>query len=134
MTKDEIIAKVKELDLPAGSFVVFGGSPLAVAGLREANDIDLLVTQEVYDDLKDKGWQEIEKGPNDKALSHGVFEAHNNWDFSFYNPTLKDLLVNAVEIDGIQFASIDDVRKWKEASGRTKDIRDIELIDRYLET
>ncbi|KKR31752.1 MAG: hypothetical protein UT65_C0018G0006 [Parcubacteria group bacterium GW2011_GWF2_39_8b] len=133
MTKEDIINKVKILDLPKGSYIVFGSCPLAVLGIREANDIDLLVSQEIYEKLKKDGWEEIDKGPNDKPLVQDVFEAHNNWNFSSYKPTLKDLLVNAMEVDGITFASLEDVRKWKVASGRPKDVNDIKMIDNYFD-
>jgi len=132
MTKEEIITKVKTLNLPKGSYIVFGSCPMAVLGIREANDIDLLVSQEIYEKLKKDGWKEVDKGPNDKPLIRDVFEAHNNWNFSSYKPTLKDLLLNSMEVDGITFASLEDVRKWKVASGRPKDITDLELIDNYL--
>lgn len=132
MTKDEIIAKVKALELPAGSFVVFGSCPLAAAGLREANDIDMLVSEEAHAMLKAKGWQEIEKGLDDKPLTHDVFDAHTSWNFSAYSPTLEQLLVSADIYSGIPFAALEEVRKWKAASGRPKDSRDIELIDNYL--
>lgn len=132
MTEEDIISKVKALHLPKGSYVVFGSSPLAVVGLRETNDIDLLVSQEIYERLRNAGWKKVHKGPNDTPLVYDVFEAHNNWNFSSYNPTLKDLLTKAVEVDGVLFASIEDVRKWKVVSGRPKDIIDIKLIDDYL--
>lgn len=41
MTGQEIIAKVKKLKLPKNSYVVFGSGPLAAAGIREADDIDM---------------------------------------------------------------------------------------------
>ena len=133
MTKEEIITKVKTLNLPKGSYIVFGSCPMAVLGIREANDIDLLVSQEIYEKLKKDGWEEIDKGPNDKPLIRDVFEAHNNWNFSSYNPTLEDLLTSAIEVDGVTFASLEDVRKWKVASGRPKDVNDIKMIDNYFD-
>ena len=132
MTKEDIITKVKMLNLPKNSYIVFGSCPMAALGIREANDIDLLVSQEIYETLKSDGWKKIDKGPKDKPLVCDVFEAHNNWDFSSYSPTLIELLANAVEIDDVPFASLDDVRKWKVASGRPKDVVDIKLIDNYL--
>lgn len=132
MTKQDIIEKVKELNLPAGGYVVFGSCPLAAAGLREANDIDVLVSNEVLARLKQAGWEQVDKGENDKPLTYDVFEAHNSWNFSSYSPTLKRLLETADVIDGIPFASLDEVRKWKAASGRPKDLHDIELIDVYF--
>lgn len=135
MTKEDIISKVKALNLPKNSYIVFGSCPMAAAGIREANDINLLVSTEVYKSLENNGWQKIYKGPNDSPVIHGVFEAHDNWDFSAYNLnlTLEDLLTNATEVNDIPFASIENVRKWKVASGRDKDIADIKLIDLYLE-
>src|SRR5439155_2393926 len=124
MNKDEIIRKVKELGLPKGSYVVFGSCPMAVAGIREAGDIDLLVLKEVFTKLRTAGWSEVIKSPNDKPLMFEDFEAHSNWGFSSYKPTLKHLLSTATIIDGIPFASLQEVRKWKAVSGRPKDIID----------
>ena len=132
MTKQDIINKVKDLDLPKGSYIVFGSCILSALGIREADDIDLLVSQETYKKLKDAGWKELYKGPNDEPLTYDVFEAHDNWNFSSYKTTLKNLLVSAIEIESIPFASLEEVRKWKVSAGRPKDITDIKLIDEYI--
>ena len=131
MNKQQIIDKAKSLSLPSGSYVVFGSCPLALAGLREAGDIDMLVNDETFAQLREAGWQEVDKGKDDNPLTHDVFEAHNSWKFSTYDPTLEHLLATATVIDGIPFASLDEVRKWKAASGRPKDLVDIQLIDQY---
>lgn len=131
MTQEEIIAKVKSLDLPEGSYVVFGSAPLTFAGIREANDIDLLVSKALFEQLKKNGWREVDKGRNDKPLVRDIFEAHKTWDFSTYNPTLEGLLSRATDVEGIPIASLEDVRRWKEASGRSKDLMDLELIKKY---
>lgn len=128
----EIIKKVKELEFPERSYVVFGSCPLALAGIREANDIDMLVTLEVWRRMKLENWKELDKGGSDRPLVHDVFEMHTNWNFSSYNPTLEELLVNATFVDGVAFASLNEVRKWKVLSGRPKDLADIALIDSYL--
>jgi len=132
MTRDEIIEAMKGLDLPAGGYIVFGSCPLAMAGIRESGDIDMLVSPEVLEMLKQAGWRQINKGPDDKPYVKGDFEAHSNWKFSSYSPTLEHLLASADVVDGIPFASLAEVRKWKVASGRPKDIADVQLIDDYL--
>ncbi len=131
MTKEEVLNKIRRLNLPKDSCVVFGSCPLTVAGLREAKDIDLLVSKEVFTKLKKAGWRELRKSSNDKPLVYDVFEAHNNWNFSPYSPTLEQLLSSATTIDGIPFASLKEVRKWKIASGRPKDLIDVRLIDMH---
>lgn len=132
MTKDEIIQQTKRLDLPRGSFIVFGSCPLAAVGLREANDIDMLVSPEQFTAFEKAGWKLVNKGVDDNPLAKGDFEVHQSWSFSSYNPTLEELLSRADYFDGIPFASLEDVRKWKAASGRPKDLADIQLIDDYL--
>ena len=131
MTKEEIVAKVQELGMPKNSYVVFGSCPMAAAGIREAGDIDMLVSLEVFEKLSKAGWHTLDKGRKDKPLVSGVFEAHKSWEFSSYNPTLEHLLSTATIIDDIPFASLHEVRKWKAASGRPKDLADIKLIDDY---
>lgn len=133
MKKDELLSKVKALQLPAGSYIVFGSCPLALLGLREANDIDMVVSAECHDLLRSKGWQERVKSPDDRPLVHDVFEVHTRWAFGAENATLEELLADAQVIDGVPFASLEAVQKWKAASGRPKDLRDLELIASYLE-
>ncbi len=134
MTRNDIITKVKALKLPKNSYVVFGSCPMAAAGIRESSDIDMLVSEEVFSRLEKAGWQKVDKGPQDKPLVHDDFDIHRDWSFSPpYNPTLENLLSTATVIDGVPFASLSEVRKWKVASGRPKDIIDIKLIDQYLQ-
>lgn len=131
MISSDIIKRVQELGLPEGSYVVFGSCPLALAGLRETNDIDLLVTPELYHQLYEEGWQKIQKGPLDTPVVMKVFEAHDNWEFSSYHPTLVQLLATATVVDGVPFASLAEVRAWKLAFARPKDLADVELIDQH---
>jgi len=132
MTRDEIISKVKSLGWLAGAYIVFGSGPMAAAGIRESADVDLLVSPQLFEQLRQAGWKEVVKGPGDKPLVKDVFEAHPNWDFSSYKPTLDHLLATATVIDGVPFASLQEVKKWKTAGARPKDLVDIELIDEYL--
>ncbi|MDB5176323.1 MAG: AraC family transcriptional regulator [Candidatus Saccharibacteria bacterium] len=132
MTGQEIIEKVKALKLPHGSYVVFGSCPLAVVGIREANDIDLYVTSEVLQSFKQQGWQQVHKGPGDKPYTSDDYEAHDNWNFSPYSPSLEHLLETAMVVDGVSFASLQEVRKWKLASGGPKHLKDVSSIDDYL--
>jgi len=74
----------------------------------------------------------LDKGGNDKPLTYNDFEAHDNWNFSSYQPTLQQLRETAMIVDGIPFASLEEVRKWKLSFGRPKDLRDVELINSYL--
>jgi len=132
MTGPEIIKKVKALDLPEGSYVVFGSGPLALAGIRDANDIDMLITPELFAKLELEGWQKISKGLGDEPLIHGDIEVHPNWDFSSYSPSLEYLLSRATYVDGVAFASLTDVRKWKTGHDHPNREEVLRQIDAYL--
>src|SRR5437667_3928970 len=55
MTKKDVVTKVKKLQLPKGSYIVYGASPLAIYGLRDVRDIDMFVSVKVYKKVDDKG-------------------------------------------------------------------------------
>ena len=52
-----VLAELNALDLPAAEYVVVGGAVLAVWDLRDTEDIDLVVTQRLFDQLAARGWQ-----------------------------------------------------------------------------
>ena len=59
MTKEDIVTKVRALGLPKDSYIVFGSCPLAAVGIRESNDIDMLVSEQGYEQLKNYSWQQL---------------------------------------------------------------------------
>jgi hypothetical protein len=132
VNKDQIITAVKSLNLPAGSYIVFGSCPLAAAGIRESSDIDLVVSHEIFDALCAAGWQRHDDKGTVQSCTQGPFDVHTGWDFGTYNPTLADLLKTANLIDAVPFASLSEVREWKSVSARPKDLVDVALIDDYL--
>ncbi len=130
----DIIAEVKKLKLPAGQYAVVGSGILDVKGIRKSNDIDLLITQEIYDQLKAKGWKE-ERYPNtprEWVLFDGPFDVSTSWGVGDYIPDVSKIMNTAEVIDGVPFARIEEVLKWKQAARRPKDLKDINLIEAYL--
>ncbi|MDP2856193.1 MAG: hypothetical protein Q8N90_03725 [bacterium] len=47
---------------------------------------------------------------------------------------IKQLIREAEIIDGLPFVKLKYVLKWKKLSGREKDLKDIETIERFLQT
>jgi hypothetical protein len=130
----DIVSEVKLLELPPGQYVVFGSGPMQVHGIRESSDIDLLFLPELYEKLKQDGWREkiLETHPQGRYMYRDNIEAGDNWDYGTYNPDPKWLIENAEIINGIPFAPLREVIKWKKAFGRRKDLDDIKLIEEYL--
>jgi len=132
MKIEEIIERVKTLNLEPNTYIILGSCPMAIYNLREVSDIDIMVTKKIYDKLKNVGWEYKYKDINDGPLSNGVFEVLTGFRFGTYRPTLSQLLEKAVTIDEVVFSSLGEVRKWKSLLGRPKDMADIKLIDDYL--
>ena len=127
-----IVDKVKSLNLPLGSYVVFGSAPLQVHGIRNSEDIDIVVTPEIYDKLKNEGWQEISVSDNKKVLIKDVFDVGIGWSYGNYQPDTDYLIQSAEYFDGIPFVNLEEVLKWKKEMNREKDLYDIELINKFL--
>jgi hypothetical protein len=132
----DIFQAVKTLSLPLGQYIVFGSGPLAAHGIRPTSDVDLFVTTALYKKLKAEGWEEKElhTPPGGLYLSRGIYDADDTWDYGTYNPTPEALIAVAEIIDGVPFAPLMDVLKWKAAFGRPKDLADLELIQQHLST
>jgi hypothetical protein len=121
--------RIAELNLSEGSYVVVGSGILGALNIRESNDIDLVVTEDVYQDIKKRGWKQGLWG-KDVVFQQDVFDIANDW----YGEKTADLLRHAQIIDGVPYLSLDDVYEWKKTKGRKKDLRDLELIDEYRRT
>lgn len=129
-----IFDKVKELNLPIGQYVVFGSGPLAAYGIRESRDVDLLITNSLYIKLKNEGWEEKEWSDGGFYLMHKDVEADDSWQYGKYNPSPEEIIKKAEIIEGIPFAPLVEVLKWKQSYGRPKDLADVKLIKDYLKS
>ena len=132
MKFEEIAKRTRELGLNVGEYALFGSVPLAACGIRESQDIDMLVTHEVYQRLKVQGW-EVEVFPNGrKMLKKDCFEAGEDWNYGTYNPDPARLIKEADIIGGIPVVRLEEALAWKKAFGREKDLKDVKLIEKFM--
>ena len=127
-----LFEKVKELNLPLGQYCVVGSGPLFAHNLRESNDIDLLITADLYKKLKENGWQIKHYQNGNEYLTFDCFEANINFCWKNYQPDPKYQIESAEIIKGIPFLRLDELLKWKREFRREKDLKDIVLIENYL--
>ncbi|MDO8638628.1 MAG: hypothetical protein Q7R43_03565 [Candidatus Daviesbacteria bacterium] len=132
MKLTELLKEFENIDLPLGKFAVFGSGPLTAHEIRETNDIDIIVLPATYDQLKNEGWKEKIWPSGSKYLAKGNFEVCKEWICNTYNPDIKKLIENAEIINGVPFVKLEEVKSWKQAFGREKDLKDVELIDQFL--
>lgn len=103
-----IIEEVRKLDLPQGEYLVLGSGILGALGIREIDDIDLLVSPSVFDKLRAKGWDydEIEiEGQMREHLAHGDVEVYRDFWYGDNHPDPATLISDPYMIDGIPFFS-----------------------------
>ena len=125
--------KVRDLNLPHGEHVVFGSGPLLAHGLRdESGDVDIFVSDSIYNKLKESGWKEKPFNETDCVLTHDCYEVGTTWRYKDHHITLDELLESADYVDGIPFASLEQSLKWKKVYGRKKDMQDVKKIEAHL--
>ena len=112
---------------------MIGSGTMSAHGIRNHQDIDLLVTDDLYSKLKDAGWEIQWPRPDFEYLKKGTAGASPKMvALSNYSPSLSTLISTADIINGIPFMSLEDLIQFKRALGRDKDIKDIVLIEKYI--
>lgn len=115
------------LNLSPDDFAIFGSGPIVIRGMRENDDIDIIVRESVWQKLAEK-YQENVK--SDKEIAIGRLSFFRNWLPYFTN--IEELIDSADIIDGIRYVKLEYVKQWKQAYGREKDLKDVEQINKYL--
>ncbi len=128
-----LIQKIKELNFPKDQYVVVGSGILDVLGIRKASDIDIAITKDLHQKLRELGdWEENER--YDKIfLKKDVYEIIPQLNWEKYNINTEDAISSALIIEYIPFINLFELIKFKTALGREKDFKDIKLINEYLD-
>ncbi|MDF2521747.1 MAG: hypothetical protein K0R84_2375 [Clostridia bacterium] len=122
LNREQIMDKLKELNFPKEQFCVMTGAALVLHGVRqETADIDIGCTKELFAKLLQSGFELAAGKVYRGIVIEGFIEIFEDW-----------MPEKSILIDGIPVADIHDIRRYKEQKGRDKDLRDIELIDRFI--
>lgn len=124
----KLIEQLKGLLLPFGEYAVFGSAVMAVRGIREAPNIDIIVTNKLWQKLMSSGYI-----PDSEGFIRTKQIKISNWWFA---PTRKDIptmIKEAELIEEVPFVKLEEVRSYKKALNRDKDKLDVAYIDKYLE-
>ena len=132
----DIVSRVKALNFPLGQYCVFGSGVLEIHGIRKARDVDLLVTDELYQRLKREGWRRkwiFWRTLWAKCVTNGEYEAFTNiyWG-STYRPDTRALIERAEFHDDVPFLQLSDLLEFQRHLPRAKDKQSVRLIEKYL--
>lgn len=130
----EKMEELKQLNLPEDKFAVFGSGPMAIRGIREADDIDIIVLSELFEGLVEKyGEEKIKMGLyNQRSIQLGDIEVWEGWAPGEWN--IEKLIKEADVFYGARFVKLEEVLKWKKLMGRDKDLKDIMMLRGVLIT
>ena len=122
-----IVERVKAANVPIDEIVVIGSGLLDAYGLREANDVDLVVSSKLYAQLKADPRFTPEIQHDEEMLVSTGADVYQTW-FGTYD----ELKADAVEIDGVRFSNPQRILDFKKQRNSEKDQRDIALLEAYL--
>lgn len=131
-----IFEAVQKLNFPSDHFMVVGSGIMAAKGIRDVHDLDIVVSQELFDTCKLAGWelkQWTRPGrPGKEWLKKDNVDLMVEIQSKDEDYDLQKLREGGELVNGIWFLSIEQLIKFKRDYGRQKDFDDIVLMENYL--
>lgn len=128
------IALVKQLTLPESEYVVIGSGLLDALGLRESRDLDLAVSEGLFEVLSSTGAYELETKDDAPVLIGNTEETRTIevWKQWHKDLPFEKLIQKTVIVDGVVFAHPAIIIDRKTRRNQLKDSTDIRLLKEYF--
>ena len=124
MDKQEIIKRLRDLNLPKDEYYVLSGASLVLRGIREkCSDIDLCISEELFADVKDR----LKMTP-DKIKSCNFYHLSNSLEIVVD----KKSRFNMEKDYEFNLEDINTILAFKESRNLPKEQQDIVNIKKYL--
>ena len=124
-----LLALSSALGLDAGDFVVFGSAPLLAYGIRRSiRDIDVVARGRTWETVVHLGEPSEGTVSGDPVylFDEGLIQFSDRWISPAWDT--DELIDRAEDIDGLRFARLSDVLRYKQELMRPKDLADIHAI------
>lgn len=130
MNRVEILNKLKEYNFDTNEYMVISSAALVIQGVKEeTKDIDISVTPKYYKYLEENYNCELERYDEKNNINIYYIDDVINFSTNYYSEDKDDFIL----LDGIKIQSISSVTRLKNMLNRPKDMKDIELINKFLE-
>src|ERR1700733_10485656 len=86
----DIFEEVKKLHFPLGQYVIVGSGTMAAKNIRESHDIDIVVSEKLFNECKKAGWKILPwtyEKPGQIYLKRGFTELYLDVNCRDFNPT-----------------------------------------------
>ena len=125
MKKIELLNLLKELNFPKDEYYVLSGASLVLRGIRkEANDLDLCISEELFNEIKDK--YNLAEGNKNEC---GFYKINDNLEIVVNKK--EDFKMEIGEKYNLE--DLQTILDFKIKRNKPKDKEDIENIKKYLE-
>ena len=129
---------MQKIGLSSDNCIVIGSGILQVLGIRQSKDIDVVVTKDVYDQLKNSGKFKSAKNEEREVLVNGICEIGSYWEVLGKSYKFENLCPESTTINGVRYITLEFLYKVKQSwvkndsEVRQKDVDDIKLIKDYF--
>ncbi|OGV89558.1 hypothetical protein A2Z41_01195 [Microgenomates group bacterium RBG_19FT_COMBO_39_10] len=126
-----------KLRLNSDNSIIISSGILQALRIRNNKDIDVVVSQEMFNYLKKSGNFKVIESQGRETLADDMFEIGIDWLVLGKSYKLEDLIKQSLIIEGVRYITLDFLYEVKKsyASDKNvcgKDVEDIKLIENYL--
>lgn len=133
----EKFSVLRQFNLPIDQYAITGSGPMGIRNLKVIGDIDIIVSEKLWNDLASKYGVTDQNGVRKIIFPGAIVEAFHQ--DSFYAEPFDDKastyalrIANAEIIDDLPFDTLETILYYKRKDRREKDLRDIELIENWM--
>lgn len=129
--------ELKKFGLNVENSIVIGSGILNALNIRESKDIDVVVTDSKYDELKASGQFRIGENHGKEILENEPFEIGPKWVVLGKSWKFEDLIEKSVILGWVRYNSLEFLLEVKKSwlgdpELHDKCVQDIKLIEHYL--
>jgi len=129
-----VLSELRSLALPVDEHAVFGSGPLIVRGIVSfRNDIDVVCRGSAWERAVGAGVSEtLDDGAVVVSMMDGRLTFGRSWMYGGID--VDDVIDSAEIIDGVPFAALEHVERYKRAAGRPKDLEHLVALQQWRAT
>jgi hypothetical protein len=132
MNRDQVLAELQALKLTSGQYLVVGGAAPAIRDMRDTEQMDLVVTPQLFDELAARGWQPKARPSGKPGLKFARAEAYLDINCEAFGQSTAWLLARAERVHDTLPVDLPTLAHFKAGYGRDKEVRDLRLITAYM--
>ncbi len=127
---------LNKYSLNINNSIIIGSGIMHVLNIKESHDIDITVGQETFDRLSKLPEFKIKNVSGLDVLTSDCLEVGTGIHLDKINHTycFEEMFQNSIIIDNVRYITLEFLLNIKKSWLREKDKKDIEIIEKYLQS